>query len=273
MFELVTTQILPILEHVESLTSLALLPISVFSLWAVSKLRKRNRIREANARTPIRIVLEGTGGSRVELPYRPRRDQLSRAELLGILGMYGGKERFETASIVNKLLNDGQLDQVLDCSIEQCSDQLTIQWPEDPKQSMEVSLESEPGQVNPSPKAKATEQGKVFECQAVEIAEGVTRLAVSLGVAADNGTIVQEVQLAMEEADLPGGELLCIHGGISLPAAYTLSHACAHVYAAIAVWDPKIQRYVVSISHSPHYEVGEYLEASKLGARSGQSDK
>jgi len=88
-------------------------------------------------------------------------------------------------------------------------------------------------------------------------------LRTSFGDPATNAQIVQDVAVRLAEikADggLQGGSLLRINGPISLPAAFTVGHAVFHAYGAIAIYDPKLQKYVVSISHSPEYSVGDLI--------------
>ena len=49
---------------------------------------------------PITIVLCARQSKDcLDLPYRPRRDTLTRGELLGILGMYHGEKRFHTSQV------------------------------------------------------------------------------------------------------------------------------------------------------------------------------
>ena len=59
---------------------------------------------------------------------------------------------------------------------------------------------------------------------------------------------------------LQGGSLLKINGPVSLPVAFTIGHAVFHAYGAIAVWDPKLQKYCVSVSHSPDYQLGQLID-------------
>lgn len=81
-----------------------------------TELLKANRLAAQRRRAPITIRLVATvGGERknLDLPYRPRRDQLGRGELLGILGLYYGKERFDP-DILRPVLEFGVLSRVLD---------------------------------------------------------------------------------------------------------------------------------------------------------------
>jgi len=56
----------------------------------------------------------------------------------------------------------------------------------------------------------------------------------------------------------PGKKLLKINGRSTVLASFFIANKLAHQYSAIAVFDPKIG-YVVTISHSQDYQVGELL--------------
>lgn len=79
----------------------------------------------------------------------------------------------------------------------------------------------------------------------------------------ENDVIVKDItqQLAnlTESGKLKGGELLKINGKQTLPMAFVIAHHVSHLYGAIAVFDPKLQQYVVTISHSPKYRLGHCL--------------
>lgn len=78
---------------------------------------------------------------------------------------------------------------------------------------------------------------------------------------ASNDKIVAEaVQKAeaLREAVIGKG-VLRINGAASLPVAIALSHTFAHVVPAVAVFDPKLNAYVVSISHSRDFNIGDLI--------------
>ncbi len=93
-------------------------------------------------------------------------------------------------------------------------------------------------------------------------------LIVSFGEPANNDQIVIEVTAKIDRLissnQIRGGKLLKITGRQSLPVAYAICHQVAHLYGAIAVFDPKmggkgVDAYIVAISHSPDYQVGQIL--------------
>ncbi|WP_256874863.1 CRISPR-associated protein Csx3 [Nostoc sp. C052] len=55
------------------------------------------------------------------------------------------------------------------------------------------------------------------------------------------------------------GRLLKINGSQSIPVAYHIAHKVSHLYGAIAIFDPKLSGYVVSITHDPEYKLGTVL--------------
>jgi CRISPR-associated protein Csx3 len=89
------------------------------------------------------------------------------------------------------------------------------------------------------------------------------KMTIAFGSPAQNDAIVQSAAaqlLALRQAGKFGGALLRINGPASLPVAITISHIVAHLYGAIAVFDPKVGKYVVCITHDPKYNLGDWLE-------------
>ncbi len=92
-------------------------------------------------------------------------------------------------------------------------------------------------------------------------------LKVGFGEPAQNNQIVKDVAARLDElvetGVLSGGALLKINGPASLPVACVLVHKVAHLYGAIAVYDPKLEagggKYVVVISHNPAYKLGDLI--------------
>lgn len=85
-------------------------------------------------------------------------------------------------------------------------------------------------------------------------------LKVGFGDPASNDAIVKEVSESLKASPLPGGPLLKINGPASLPVAVVIAHATVHLYGAVAVWDPKLGKYVVAVSHHPDFAVGDLID-------------
>jgi len=64
----------------------------------------------------------------------------------------------------------------------------------------------------------------------------------------------------INSGQLRGGYLLKINGPISLLISYAFAHKLADLYGAIAVSDTRLNAYVVVISNSPKYKIGDRLD-------------
>ncbi len=89
-------------------------------------------------------------------------------------------------------------------------------------------------------------------------------LKIGFGEPAQNDQIVQDATTRLDElvssGELAGGSLLKINGPASLPVAFVIAHKVAHLYGAIAVYDPKLGgKYVVCITHNPTYNLGDLI--------------
>ncbi|MGV0104634.1 CRISPR-associated protein Csx3 [Nostoc sp. DSM 114167] len=96
----------------------------------------------------------------------------------------------------------------------------------------------------------------------IEIKDNLLR--VSFGEPAQNDQIVRDAAARLEEmaasGELAGGQLLKINGPISIPVAFVLAHKLAHIYGAVAFYDPKLGKYVISITHNPSYKLGDLID-------------
>jgi CRISPR-associated protein Csx3 len=96
----------------------------------------------------------------------------------------------------------------------------------------------------------------------IRLQNGVLR--VSFGETAQNDQIVQDAAARLEQmastGELTGGQLLKINGPISIPVAFVLAHKLAHIYGAIGLFDPKLGKYVISITHNPAYKLGDLID-------------
>lgn len=88
---------------------------------------------------------------------------------------------------------------------------------------------------------------------------GIDTLKIGFGEAAQNDQIVQDTVKEMEKLEL-GGTLVKLNGPASLPVAVTLAAYLARSYSAIAVWDPKLTKYVVAYSLSHTCEIGDLID-------------
>ncbi len=89
-------------------------------------------------------------------------------------------------------------------------------------------------------------------------------LKVGFGAPAQNNQIVKDAKARLDEmvssGELAGGPVIKIYGPASVPVAVTIAHAVAHLYEAVAVFDPKLGKYVVSVSHGTAYQAGDLID-------------
>jgi CRISPR-associated protein Csx3 len=89
-------------------------------------------------------------------------------------------------------------------------------------------------------------------------------LRVGFGNPAQNDQIVKDATKRLDEmiaaSEITGGEVVRINGPASLPVAMALTHKLAHMYQAVACFDPKLGRYVVSVAHGDRFSVGDLIE-------------
>lgn len=56
-----------------------------------------------------------------------------------------------------------------------------------------------------------------------------------------------------------GGKLLKVTGPTTVAGALAIGHFAAHKFGAVAMFDPKLQKFIVAISHDPDFAVGDLL--------------
>lgn len=88
-------------------------------------------------------------------------------------------------------------------------------------------------------------------------------LKIGFAEPGQNNQIVQDAALRLDEmiasSELSGGPLLKVNGPASLPVAFVIAHKVAHLYGAIACFDPKLASYVVCITHDPARKLGDLI--------------
>jgi len=92
------------------------------------------------------------------------------------------------------------------------------------------------------------------------VLEGDDVMKVSFGAPAQNDDIVRDAVAGVKALNLQGGKLLKINGPASLPVAIAIGHEVSHLYGAIGVFDPKLGKYVVAVSHDAEYKVGDLIQ-------------
>jgi CRISPR-associated protein Csx3 len=102
-----------------------------------------------------------------------------------------------------------------------------------------------------------------YNISARQIDAGVVLLKVSFGEPADNTVIVRDAVNALAECQLSGGKTVYVNGPASLPVAMVIAHGVCHLFTEVACFDPKLQGFVVAISHGGR-PVGTLIPASAV---------
>jgi CRISPR-associated protein Csx3 len=102
----------------------------------------------------------------------------------------------------------------------------------------------------------------------------VLRVGFNRILPAQSDQIVQDALKQLEQminsGQIPGGSRILIDGPQSIPVAYVIAHKLAQLYEVIAVFDPSIGRgkhgyktYIVTITNSQKYRVGDFIETKE----------
>jgi CRISPR-associated protein Csx3 len=95
----------------------------------------------------------------------------------------------------------------------------------------------------------------------IDLQDGI--LSIKFAEPAQNDQIVKDAAARLQEMSETGelrGQLLKINGLISVPVAFVLAHKLAHLYGAIGFFDPKLDKYVICITHNPAYKLGDLID-------------
>lgn len=109
-------------------------------------------------------------------------------------------------------------------------------------------------------------QGKdsTFKIDLSTSEDGSALLKVGFARPAQNDEVVRDAVARVREIVL-SGELnakdVTINGPASFPVAVALAHELGHVTKSVRVFDPKLKRDIVSISHDPSVSVGKKVDA------------
>lgn len=96
----------------------------------------------------------------------------------------------------------------------------------------------------------------------INLTDGI--LKVGFGEPSQNDEIVRAAVARLDEmtesGELSGGKLIKINGPASLPVAVAIAHGVNHLYETVAVFDPKLAKYVVSVTHGTDHNVGDLID-------------
>ena len=101
--------------------------------------------------------------------------------------------------------------------------------------------------------------------RAFSITRNGNTLKLAFGAPASNDVIVKDAVARLGEMDasgeLSGGGIILLNGPASLPVACAIAHAIAHRFSAVGVFDPKLNGYVVAVTHDPSVILGSVIPA------------
>ncbi len=89
-------------------------------------------------------------------------------------------------------------------------------------------------------------------------------LTLKFGEQAQNTEIVPDAVGAIKVLALAGGSIVLLNGPASLPVAIAIGHELSHLYGAVACFDPKLNGYVVAVSHDPQWVVGSLIASDSV---------
>lgn len=86
---------------------------------------------------------------------------------------------------------------------------------------------------------------------------------IKFGDSASNDKIVAEVAETVKKITEGGGVAL-VDGPASLPVAFVLCHKICHLFEAVAVKDPKMGGFIITISHTEKFKPGDIIPAADV---------
>jgi CRISPR-associated protein Csx3 len=100
----------------------------------------------------------------------------------------------------------------------------------------------------------------------INLCEDMLQVGFNNGISAQGDVIVRDAEAQLDRlinsGRLTGGKLIKINGRISLLVSYLLAHKLAHLYSAIAVFDPRLGAYIVTKSDTPDYPLASRIDAT-----------
>src|ERR1035437_6446844 len=99
--------------------------------------------------------------------------------------------------------------------------------------------------------------GRYFRAAITEEKNGVVTIQIGFGEPAQNSLIVRDAVAEIASLNLAGGQGIKINGPASLPVMVAIAHAVVHLFGFVACYDPKLDKYVVAVSHDPSHKAGD----------------
>jgi CRISPR-associated protein Csx3 len=105
-----------------------------------------------------------------------------------------------------------------------------------------------------------TNMAKFFKMSRFSNAGKLEELTISFLEEGQTPQTVREAVDDLKAVGLTGGRLVKFYGAPSIPVAMALAHELGKLFGAVACYDPELSPgYVVCITHSPEYQLGQQL--------------
>lgn len=101
----------------------------------------------------------------------------------------------------------------------------------------------------------------MYDIQVRKTDANTTLMNVRFGSPGTGDQVLLAANALLESLPLGGGRLLLINGPMTLPIAFLIAHKVVHLFANVAVFDPKLNSYLVVANHGGSYHVGELVAA------------
>jgi len=99
----------------------------------------------------------------------------------------------------------------------------------------------------------------VYVFEVVRETPAETLIRGRFGERAEGSHVVRAIVTQLAALPLRGGRLVKLDGPLSVAGAIAVGHRLAHLYGAVAMFDPKVGGYIIAVSHDPTYAVGDVL--------------
>ncbi len=95
----------------------------------------------------------------------------------------------------------------------------------------------------------------------INLALDTSILYVGFGEPANNDQIVKDAIAAVKAIkEELHSRVLRVNGAASMPVTFAISAEIGNVTKAIAVFDPKLKKYVVSVTRTPEHQIGDLID-------------
>ena len=103
--------------------------------------------------------------------------------------------------------------------------------------------------------------GEYFRADLLGEDAGISTVKVRFVTPASNTELVPDAISSIRALGLTGGRGIHLDGPMSIPVAVAVAHAVGHLFGYVACFDPKLEGFVIAISHHPDFKPGQLIPA------------